>query len=157
MRTTRTRVIWKAILVLKLWPANWIVEQKEKNAIEREKRKVVYGSVQWSIHEGKMYWMVTVMSFLALLICMLFISQSCIHGARSYGACLLRYATPTRRRHDGACAFQPLSPDCAVNYLHYHPSETELIIVTVKWCRTLAPRHPDKITANIAPTVSWAH
>jgi len=46
MRTTRTRVIWKAILVLKLWPANWIVEQKEKNAIEREKRKVVYGSVQ---------------------------------------------------------------------------------------------------------------
>ena len=146
---------------MKLWPACWIVGQKEKKAIEKETaRDVVYTfvlGVLWEICEGKVYRMLAIMSFLALLICILFISQSCINGARSYGACLLRHATPTRRRHDGACAFQPLSPDCAINNLHYHPSQTELIVIAVEWCRTLAPRHPDQITANTAPAVSWAY
>lgn len=112
---------------------------KGEKAIEREKRQVVYAPAVFSWRSmidlrGKNAMNTRNHEFagFANIQYMLFISQGCNYGARSNGACLLRHATPARRRHDGACALQPLSPDCAVNHLHHHPGQTELIVIAVE-------------------------
>jgi len=112
---------------------------------EGEKRKVVYLmrlrsslGVLWLVHEGKMYWLLTVMSFLAVFIlCMLFILRA-VSTVQEVMA-LVYYGM--QRRHEDA------------TMVHAHSSRSHLIVqLTIYTITQAKPSSSSSLSSDAAPS-----